>query len=39
VPIDQLTLAASGRLVAAFFILVIVLLAYSIYYIVFKFGK
>ena len=38
-PIDQLMLAASGRLAAAFFILVIVLVAYSIYYIVFKLGK
>jgi hypothetical protein len=39
VAFEPMMLAVSGRLAAAFFVLVIVLVAYAIYYLVFKLGK
>lgn len=37
--IEPAMLAVSGRLAAAFFVLVFALVGYSIYYLIFKLGK
>ena len=39
VTIDPMLLAVSGRLAAVFFVGVFVLVAYSIYYLIFRLGK